>query len=92
MLYPALWAYHTTIKTVTGFSPFQLVHGIEVVFPIECEIPSLKLVVQLLPEASTLEQHLVHLEHLDENQRYDAMVNEAHKKWVKIQYDKVLQP
>ena len=45
MLYPALWAYQTTIKTATGFSPFQLVHGIEAIFPIECEIPSLKLVV-----------------------------------------------
>ena len=41
MLYPTLWAYRTTVKTAMGFSPYQLVHGVESVFPIECEIPSL---------------------------------------------------
>jgi len=76
MLYPVLWAYCTKIKTVTRFSLFQLVHGIDVLLPIECEIPSLKLVVQLLPETSILEECLVHLKHLNENQRDVAMVNE----------------
>ena len=41
MLYPALWAYRTNVKTTAGFSPFQLVHGVEAVTPVECEIPSL---------------------------------------------------
>ena len=43
MLYPALWAYQTAVKTTTGFSPYQLVHGVESIFPIECEFPSLNL-------------------------------------------------
>ena len=43
------------MKTATGFTPFQLVHGVESVFPIECEIPSLKLDVELLPDTSSLE-------------------------------------
>jgi transposase InsO family protein len=55
MLYPALWAYRTLVKTTTGFSPFQLVHGVELILPIECEIPSLKLAVELLPDTSDLE-------------------------------------
>jgi hypothetical protein len=29
MLYPALWAYRTLVKTSTSFSPFQLVQGVE---------------------------------------------------------------
>ena len=42
MLYPALWAYRTAVKTATGFSPYQLVHGVESIFSVECEIPLLK--------------------------------------------------
>ena len=48
-------------------------HGVELVLPVECEIPSLKLAVELLPETSALEEILVHLEKLDE-QRQDALV------------------
>ena len=47
MLYYALWAYRTAFKTTTSFSPYQLVHGVESVLPVECEIPSLKLAVEI---------------------------------------------
>ena len=66
MLYPALWAYRTVVKTATDFSSYQLVHGVESFLPVECEIPSLKLAVELLPDSSTLEECWVHLEQLDE--------------------------
>jgi len=92
MLYPALWEYHTSIKIATGFSPFQLVQGVEAILPIECEIPSLKLDVKLLPETSILEERLIYLEHLDENRRDATTENEAHKKRVKSQYDKSVKP
>ena len=61
MLYPTLWAYRTMVKTTTGFSPYQLMHGVESVLSVEYKIPSLKLVVELLPHTFTLEEHLVHL-------------------------------
>ena len=66
MLYLALWAYRTMVKTATNFSPYQLLHGVESVFSVECEIHSLKLAIELLPDTSPLEEHLVHLEKLDE--------------------------
>ena len=66
MLYPTLWAYRIVVKTTTGFSPYKLVHGVESIFSVECEIPSLKLAVELLPDTSPLEECLVHLEKLDE--------------------------
>ena len=66
MLYPALWAYRTTVKTTIGFSPYQFVHGVESVLPVECKIPSLKIAIEILPDTSTLEERLVHLEHHDE--------------------------
>ena len=66
MLYLALWSCRTNVKTATGFSPFQLVHGVEAVTPIECEIPSLKIAIHVLPDTTKLEERLLHLEHLDE--------------------------
>ena len=57
-LFSTLWAYRTSVKTTTGFTPFQLVYGLEVVPPIECDIPSLKLAFdfleKLLPKNSVL--------------------------------------
>jgi hypothetical protein len=79
MLYSSLWAYRTSIKTATGFSPFQLVYGLEAVFPIECQIPSLKLAVQLLPDTSLLEECLLYLEQLNEQHRDVALANKDHK-------------
>ena len=34
----ALWAYRTTWRNTTGFSPYELVYGKNVFFPIEFEI------------------------------------------------------
>jgi hypothetical protein len=91
-LFSALWAYRTSVKTATGFTPFQLVYGIEVVLPIECEIPSLKLKVELLPHTSVEEERFLYLTKLDETRRDAALVNEAHQKWIKNQYDKSVHP
>ena len=54
------------IRTATNFSPYHLVHGVESVLPFEWEIPSFKLAIEILLDTSALEEHLVHLEQLDE--------------------------
>ena len=55
------------VKNTTAFSPYQLIHGVESVLLVECEIPSLKLAIDILPDTSTLEERLlVHLEKLYE--------------------------
>lgn len=28
IIFPSLWAYRTLVKNATGFTPFQLVHGV----------------------------------------------------------------
>ena len=61
MLFLALWAYRTSAKTTARFTPFQLVYGLEVVLPIEFEIPSLKLAIELLPATSEEEKHFLYL-------------------------------
>ncbi|XP_062119106.1 uncharacterized protein LOC133832835 [Humulus lupulus] len=42
-LLEALWAYRTTVRTVTGCTPYSLVFGSEVVLPLEVQIPSLRI-------------------------------------------------
>ena len=86
-----MWAYMTSVKTTTGFTPFQLVYGLEVVLRIECEILSLKLAVELLPNTSVEEEWFLYLTNLDENRRDDSLANEAHNKHIKAQYDKSAQ-
>ena len=36
ILFSALWAYRTTVKTTTGFTPFQLVYGLEAILHVQC--------------------------------------------------------
>eukprot|EP00253_Pinus_taeda_P035362 PITA_35362 len=39
----SLWAYRTTWRSITGYSPYQLVFGKEPIFPIEFEIQTLRI-------------------------------------------------
>ncbi|XP_038887036.1 uncharacterized protein LOC120077205 [Benincasa hispida] len=63
----ALWAYHTTHRTLTGVTLYSLVYGVEVVLRLEREIPSLRMAVQegLTTEDNT-KLRLQELEALDE--------------------------
>ena len=87
MVFSALWAYRTSTKNATGFTPFQLVYGLEAVLPIECEILSLQLAIELLPATFEEEKHFLYLAQLDETRRTATLVVEAHKKCMKSQYD-----
>lgn len=74
--------------TATEFTLFQLVYDLEVILPIECDILSLKLAIDLLPDTFAKEEHLLHLTHLDETRRDVSLANEAHNRGIKAQYDK----
>ena len=69
-----------------------MVYGLEVVLPIEFQISSLKLAVELLSNTSAEEERFLYLTNLDESRRDVALANEAHKKCIKEQYDKSVQP
>lgn len=92
MLFPALWAYRTSVKDATGFTPFQLVYGLEATLPIEYEIPSLKLAIELLPNTTPVEERLLYLEPLDETRCLASLAIEAHKKRVKAHFDSTIHP
>jgi hypothetical protein len=51
--------------------------------PIECEIPSLKLVVEILPNTSIEEERLFYVMQLDETRHDATLFIETQKKHVK---------
>ena len=59
---------------------------------LQCEIPSLKLTIDLLPDTSDEEARLFNFTHLDETRHEAQLANEAHKRHIKVQYDKHIQP
>ncbi|XP_074293734.1 uncharacterized protein LOC141620877 [Silene latifolia] len=68
----AMWAYRTTCRTATQATPYALVYGVEVVLPLELEIPSLHIAMQMeLTEEENDKLRLAELETLDEK-RLDA--------------------
>ena len=69
-----------------------MVYGLEATLLIECEIPSLKLAVELIPNTSPEEENLLYLERLDETHRFAALVIEAQKKQVKAHFDQLVSP
>ena len=62
--YSALWAYRTSVRNATGFTPFQLVYDLEAILPVQCEISSLKLAIDLLPGTSEEEACFLELSNL----------------------------
>ena len=92
MLFSTLWAYLTSIKTATGFKPFHRVHGVELVLPIECQIPSLCLAVKLFPITSPLEERLLQLKKTIEDCRASLQAIEAAKTWSKSHYESHIHP
>eukprot|EP00253_Pinus_taeda_P035642 PITA_35642 len=82
----------TLVRNATGFTAFQSVYGLEAILPVQCEISSLKLAVDLLLGTSEEEAHFLELIHLDETCHDAALANEAHKKRVKAQFDKNFKP
>eukprot|EP00253_Pinus_taeda_P028672 PITA_28672 len=79
-------------KDATSFTPFQLVYGLEATLPIECEIPSLKLAVELLTDTTLVEELLLYLERLDKTRRLASLAIEAQKKRVKSHFDHTVHP
>ena len=92
MLFSTLWAYHTSTKTTNDFTPFHLVHGMESVLPIEFQIPSLCLMVELLPDTSPLEEWLLQLKQTIEDLQVSLQAIEAAKTRSKAHYDSHFHP
>ena len=87
-----------TYKVTTRATPFSLVYGMEVVLPIEFEVPSLRIAMDArLTDNQSLKNRPVELEALDKGRRHAAQHMEAIQRRRKVLFDKrhnvrVLQP
>eukprot|EP00253_Pinus_taeda_P019308 PITA_19308 len=74
-LVEATWAYNTTWKTTTGFTPYELVYGKKALLSIEFEYNTLKMAAQLDLDLSHVQKEiLLQLNGLDE-QRMQALLH-----------------
>jgi hypothetical protein len=53
----SLWAYRITWRNTIGFSPFELVYGKSLVFPIEFEIKTLRTTLEVNIDLNTTQKH-----------------------------------
>ena len=80
------------MKTTTSFTAFHLVNSVESVLPIECQIPSLQLIVEFLPDTSSLEECLLILQKTNEDRCVDLQSIEVSKARSKSYYDSHVHP
>ena len=53
----ALWAYIFTWRNTMGHTPYELVYGKQVLFPIEFQVKTFKITIQLGMELSKAQKH-----------------------------------
>ncbi|XP_050875520.1 uncharacterized protein LOC127079143 [Lathyrus oleraceus] len=89
MLPFALHGYRTTVRTSTGATPFSLVYGMDVVLPIEVELPSLRVLREAkLDEAEWVQDRFDQLNLIDEKRLTAMCHGQLYQKWMKRAFDK----
>ncbi|MCO5562179.1 hypothetical protein L7F22_015805 [Adiantum nelumboides] len=79
----ALWAYRTSFKVSTHFTPYHLVYGQEALLPIEVELGSLRVLArETTSSKEKLEQRILDLQRLelDREAATDYYITQANKK------------
>ena len=91
MLKYALWADRITIKKETGTSPFQLVYGTDVVFPIQLAIPVMKFIQDSQEEPSDIQRRIYAL--IELQQKGEIVEEKAHlyRTKIKERFDKKIK-
>ena len=82
----ALWAYRTTWRSTTGYSPYQLVFGKQPIFPIEFEIQTLRTAQEVGLDLSEAQiNRLQQINELDEIRlsalQNTALIQQQRAKW-----------
>ncbi len=93
MLPFALHAYRTTVRISTGATPYSLVYGMEVVLPIEVEIPSLRVLKEVgLDEAEWVQSRIDQLNLINEKILIAVCHGQLYQRRMARAFDKNVHP
>ena len=89
----ALHAYWTAVRTSTGATPFSLVYRMEAVLPIEVEILSLRVLMEVKLEKAKWVQAMYDQLNLIKKKRFKALCHgQLYQKWMIRTHDKKVRP
>ena len=84
----SLWADRVTIKKSIGTSPFQLVYGVDVVFPVQLVAPGIKFMQEIKEEPDDIRRRMFQIIQLQQEREIIENTAEMHRKKVKENFDK----
>ena len=91
MLKYALWAERITTKKEIVTSPFQLVYGIYVVFPVQLGIPAMKFLQDSQEEPSDIQRRIYALIELQQKRETVEEKYQLYKTKVKERFDRKIK-
>ena len=84
----SLWANRVTIKKSIGTSPFQLVYGIDVVFPVQLVTPVIKFMQEIKEEPDDIRRRMFQIVQLQQEREAIKDTTERHQRRMKESFDK----
>ena len=88
-----LHGYRTTAYTSTGATPFSLIYGMEAIFPVEVEIPSLRIMTNAqLGEVEWVQNRFDQLNLIDEKRLTTICHRQLYQRRTKKAFDKKVRP
>ena len=83
-----LWAYMVTIKRSIGTSPFQLVYGIDAIFPIQLSFPVINFFQYVEEEPDEMKRRMFPIVKLQQERKAIMEKTESYKNKVNESFDK----
>jgi hypothetical protein len=84
----ALWDDRINTKRSLGTSPFQLVYGIDVVFPTQLGLPVLKFLQEEIEEPNDIQRRIFQIIEVQQKREALNQITEAYQSKVKSYFDK----
>ena len=84
----ALWVDRVTIKKSIGTSPFQLIYGVDALFPVQLASPIIKFLQEIKEEPDDIRRRMFQIIQLQQERETIENTAEMHRKKVKESFDK----